>query len=88
MGILYRAYDTVLEGEVAVKVLHTCVVVGNGQARLLREAQAAAKLNRPNIVSIDDAGKDESVPFISSMNPAAVSSWSGLISSSKTECSS
>ena len=29
MGILYRAYDTVLEGEVAVKVLHSGIVGGD-----------------------------------------------------------
>ncbi len=64
MGVVYRAQDTLLDRAVAVKVLNNASLGTDGRARLLREAQAAAKLNHPNIVSIHDAGENEGVPFI------------------------
>jgi predicted ATPase/class 3 adenylate cyclase len=72
MGVVYRAHDTLLDRAVAVKVL-SHVLSGaegdsglgtEGRARLLREAQAAAKLDHPNIVSVYDAGEADSIPFI------------------------
>jgi serine/threonine protein kinase/tetratricopeptide (TPR) repeat protein len=57
MGVVYRAHDTLLERAVAVKVLSESSLGSEGRARLLREAQAAAKLNHPNIVAIYDAGE-------------------------------
>jgi serine/threonine protein kinase len=57
MGVVYRAHDTLLERAVAVKVLSQSSLGSEGRARLLREAQAAAKLNHPNIVTIYDAGE-------------------------------
>ncbi len=60
LGIIYEALDTLLERPVAVKVLNTDSSLGSqGQARLLTEARAAAKLNHPNIVSIFDAGRTD-----------------------------
>src|SRR5512133_3261217 len=56
MGIVYRAHDELLERDVAVKVLWSSQVGSQGRARLLREAQAAARLNHPNIINIYDAG--------------------------------
>ena len=64
MGIIYRAYDTLLEREVAVKVLNNPRLLHEGHARLLREARSAARLNHPNIVSVYDAGVYEGNPFI------------------------
>jgi len=64
MGIIYRAHDSVLEREVAVKVLSESTLSIDGRARLLREAQAAAQLNHPNIVAIHDAGEAQGIPFI------------------------
>ncbi len=54
MGIVYRAYDPRLERHVAVKVLHA----GRGASmlRLEREAQALARLNHPNVVTIHEVG--------------------------------
>lgn len=62
LGIIYEALDTLLERPVAVKVLNPDSNRGTkGQARLLTEARAAAKLNHPNIVSIYDAGRTDPV---------------------------
>jgi LuxR family maltose regulon positive regulatory protein len=58
MGMIYRAHDRLLDRDVAIKVLSTAELSGESRARLLREAQAAAKLNHPNIVSIYDVGED------------------------------
>ena len=71
MGVVYRAHDTLLGRDVAVKVLSDAGLGTEGRARLLREAQAAAQLDHPNIVSVYDAGEidsgtdlGETVPFI------------------------
>jgi ABC-type oligopeptide transport system substrate-binding subunit/DNA-binding SARP family transcriptional activator/predicted Ser/Thr protein kinase len=64
VGTVYRAYDTLLERGVAVKVLSATTLSAESRTRLLREAQAAAKLNHPNVVSVYDAGKARGVPFI------------------------
>ncbi len=64
MGVVYRAHDILLDRDVAVKVLSATALSTESRARLLREAQAAAKLNHPHIVSIHDAGEAEGVPFI------------------------
>jgi tetratricopeptide (TPR) repeat protein len=64
MGMVYRAHDTLLDRDVAVKVLNTSSLGTEGRARLLREAQAVAQLNHPNIVTVYDAGETDGVPFI------------------------
>jgi serine/threonine protein kinase len=64
MGAVYRAHDTVLKREVAVKMLSEAHLDSKHRARLLREAQAVASLNHPNIVSVHDAGEHQDVPFI------------------------
>ncbi len=64
MGTIYRAHDQILDRDVAVKVLTKQNLSPEGRSKLLNEAQAAAKLNHPNIVSIYDAGIQDDVPFI------------------------
>jgi tetratricopeptide (TPR) repeat protein len=64
MGVVYRAHDTLLERDVALKVLSKADLGTEGRARLLHEARAAAQLNHPNIVSIYDAGEVEGTSFI------------------------
>jgi serine/threonine protein kinase len=64
MGVVYRAHDTLLERDVAVKILSNSTLGTEGRARMLREAQAAARLNHPNIVSIYDAGEADDTSFI------------------------
>ena len=60
MGVVYLARDTMLAREVAYKVLPEGLR-GNPNAlkSFLREAQAAAQLNHPNIVTVYDAGESE-----------------------------
>lgn len=65
VAVVYKARDTVLDRDVAVKVLRPEMaenpeVVG----RFRREAHAAAKLNHPNIVQIYDTGVDGDKYFI------------------------
>ena len=58
MGIVYACYDDQLERKVAVKVLlgKTFHNVEIARARLLREAQAMARLSHPNIVTVLEVG--------------------------------
>lgn len=63
MGAVYRAYDPKLQREVAVKVLKGAAGESE-RARVLREAQALAQLNHPNVVAVYDTGEHEGGVFI------------------------
>jgi len=64
-GAVYRAYDPVLERDVALKVPHRERLSSeHDKARALREAKAAAKLRHPGIVAVHDAGVDGDYFFI------------------------
>ena len=52
MGEVYRARDTRLHRDVAVKVLAGDAIGGDRIARFEREAQTLASLNHPNIAQI------------------------------------
>ncbi|WP_406507784.1 protein kinase domain-containing protein [Streptomyces sp. NBC_00212] len=59
MASVYLAYDSALDRQVAIKTLHT--ELGREQSfreRFRREAQAVAKLQHTNIVSVFDTGED------------------------------
>ena len=59
-GVVYRARDTVLGREVAVKVPRPEAIVAKDDVRIfLREARNAIDLRHPNIVAIHDAGPIE-----------------------------
>ena len=63
MGELYRAWDEKLNRDVAIKVLPA--QYSQDQSRLHRfeqEAQAAGRLNHPNILAIYDVGTHENAP--------------------------
>jgi eukaryotic-like serine/threonine-protein kinase len=64
MGEVYRAHDTVLDRQVALKVLPSALA-GDPErlARFQREAQATAALNHPNILAIHDFGTDGETLF-------------------------
>ena len=64
MGVVYRARDTELNRDVAVKVLPGEALGGEARARLLREARAAALLNHRNIVGVYDVGEEAGAPFV------------------------
>jgi eukaryotic-like serine/threonine-protein kinase len=80
MGVVYAAYDPELDRRVAIKLLeHTLAEAGAtysgggsrggrpagaGHNRLLREAQALAKLSHPNVVAVHDVGEHEGRVFI------------------------
>jgi ABC-type oligopeptide transport system substrate-binding subunit/predicted Ser/Thr protein kinase len=60
LGVVYRAHDMLLARDVAIKVLVAAALSDEGRARLLREAQAAARLHHPNIITVYDAREPES----------------------------
>ena len=65
MGEVYRAHDSRLGRDVAIKVLP--VAFSSDPERLRRfdqEARAAGALNHPNIVAIFDVGAHEGAPFV------------------------
>ncbi|MCX7425088.1 MAG: protein kinase [Planctomycetia bacterium] len=58
MGTVYRAYDTQLDREVALKV--PCIDLGDDPAvreRFFREAKAVARISHPNVCQVFDAGE-------------------------------
>ena len=65
MSTVYRAHDTLLDRQVAVKVLHEQYARdGDFVERFRREARAAAQLSHPNIVTVIDRGEDMGRQFI------------------------
>jgi eukaryotic-like serine/threonine-protein kinase len=65
MAEVYRGLDPVLNRTVAIKTLLPQFARDAGFVqRFRREAQAAARLNHPNIVGVYDSGADDSTPWI------------------------
>jgi len=65
MGEVYLAQDTTLDRRVAIKFLReTLVADEQARKRLVREAQAAAKLDHANICSIHEVGEEDGRSFI------------------------
>jgi non-specific serine/threonine protein kinase len=65
MGEVYRARDTRLERDVAVKVLADTIAGDpNALSRFQREAKAIAALSHPNIVAVFDVGTDQGRPYV------------------------
>ncbi len=58
MGVVYRAYDPVLDRYLAVKVMSAVIASDtNLRERFMREARAAGSLQHPNVVTIYDFGE-------------------------------
>ena len=64
MGAVMLAYDTALARSVALKVVLTSVASPETRERMLREAQAMARLSHPNVVGIYDVGVHDGDVFL------------------------
>lgn len=68
MATVFKAYDTQLERDVAVKLisleLFGPAIVEKMRLRFDREAKTLAKLTHPNIVNIIDYGEYEGTPYL------------------------
>jgi TolB-like protein/Flp pilus assembly protein TadD len=65
MGEVYRAHDPRLGREVAVKVLPAeCSRDADRLRRFEHEAQAAGRLNHPNIMAVLDVGCQDTMPYV------------------------
>jgi len=64
MGEVYRAHDTRLRRDVAIKVLPETIARGGAWERFEREAHAASALNHPNICAVYDVGDADGRPFL------------------------
>lgn len=68
MATVYKAYDTRLEADVAVKVIRTDNIssgtMDQALIRFEREAKALARLTHPNIVKVIDYGEHDGKPYL------------------------
>ena len=65
MSSVYRAFDTLLERHVAIKILHQQYGEDDDYTeRFRREARAVAQLSHPNIVTVIDRGEQDGRHFI------------------------
>ena len=90
MGTVYVGYDHQLARKVALKRLYRGAA-GSGRDRLLREAQALARLSHPNVVQVHEVGEAAEAMFIAmelvegeplsawAKGPGAVLDWRGRL---------
>jgi len=65
MGEVYRARDTRLKRDVAIKVLPIAFTADSERLRRFEhEARSASALNHPNIVTVYDVGEQERTPYV------------------------
>jgi eukaryotic-like serine/threonine-protein kinase len=68
MGVVYKAFDPFIERTVALKTIRKELFSDSQQAELIgrfkNEAQAAGRLNHPNIVTVYDYGEDSESAYI------------------------
>jgi serine/threonine protein kinase len=64
MGEVFRARDTRLNREVAIKIPSDFAADGDRLRRFELEAKNLAALNHPNILTIHDAGVQDGAPYL------------------------
>ena len=68
MAVVYKAYDTRLERDVAIKIIRSGAFPSDALGEILkrfeREAKSLAKLSHPNIVKVHDFGEHEGSPYL------------------------
>jgi serine/threonine protein kinase len=68
MATVYKAYDTRLERDVAIKIIRTDLFGASVLERMLkrfeREAKSLARLSHPNIIKVIDYGEYEGSPYL------------------------
>ncbi len=65
MGVVYAAYDPDLDRKIALKLLRPSERNGLSKQRLMREAQAMARLSHPNVVTVHEVGEFDGRVYIS-----------------------
>ncbi|MDY7230395.1 serine/threonine-protein kinase [Hyalangium rubrum] len=68
MGVVYAAYDPELDRRIALKLVHDEALPSDSReeaaARLLREAQALARLSHPHVITVFDGGRFDGQVFL------------------------
>ena len=67
MGVVYEAFDPVIERRVAIKTIGTQYLADSASGasdRFKREAQASGRLQHPGIVAVYEYGEDEKMAYI------------------------
>ena len=78
MGSVFAAYDEQLDRKVALKLLHQPTAArGDQRTRVLREAQAMARVSHPNVVHVYDVGEVHGRIFIAMefIDGSTLKSW-------------
>ncbi len=77
MGVVYAAWDPNLDRRVALKLVRPDRGSADAHGRLMREAQAMAKLAHPNVVAVYEVGSHEGAVWIAMefVDGATLRSW-------------
>ncbi len=77
MGVVHQAWDPQLQRRVAIKVVRPERDDAEAQARMVREAQALARVAHPNVVAVFDAGVDGDAVWVATelVDGEALATW-------------